>query len=210
MNNFGAVKDKFSRCPAHVFSEGYQFVSFDVVSLFTNVPLHKTVQIILNHVFEEKQISTTLTKRSLKKLILDSCNKTFHKNLELRVDRFQNNFIHFLDIKISDDVFRKSTHTGQYTHFSSFELFIHKTTWIKSLFYRAFKIYSSKTLLDNPIATIKSFMSWNGFPNAVKTCLINRLIKKHATPVTNTNDKPEDVRPKIWIRVPYLGNQGEH
>ena len=52
-------------------------------------------------------------------------------------------------------------------------------------------------------------MSWNGFPNAVKTRLINRLIKKHATPVTNTNDEPEDVRPKIWIRVPYLGNHGE-
>ena len=59
-----------------MFSEGYQFVSFDVVLLFPNVPLHKTVQIILNRVFEEKQISTTSTKRSLKKLILDSCNKT--------------------------------------------------------------------------------------------------------------------------------------
>ena len=135
---------------------------------------------------------------------------SFHKNLEFTVDSFENDFVHFLDIKISadgTDIFRKSTHTGQYTHFSSFEPFIRKTSWIKSLFYCAFKICSSKTLLDNQIATIKSFMSWNGFPNAVKTRLW--LIKKHAMPVTNTNDKPEDVRPKIWIHVPYLGNHGE-
>ena len=42
------------------------------INLFTNVPLKKTVDIIL----KSKLISTTLTKRTLKKLILDSCTKT--------------------------------------------------------------------------------------------------------------------------------------
>ena len=60
----------------HLFTEGYQYVSFDIVSLFTNVPLSRTVNIILDRIFNEKQINTTLTKRSLKKLILDCCNKT--------------------------------------------------------------------------------------------------------------------------------------
>ena len=58
-------------------------------------------------------------------LLLEKFN-SFHnsqKNLKFTVDRFENDFVHFLDIKISCDgtgVYWKSTHTGQYTHFSSF------------------------------------------------------------------------------------------
>ena len=52
------------------------FVLLDVVSLFTNVPLKKTVNIILKRVFNNKEISTTLSKRSLKKLIFGTCQKT--------------------------------------------------------------------------------------------------------------------------------------
>ena len=51
------------------------FVSLDVVSLFTNVPLCKTVDIILKQVYSEKLINT-LSKHSFKKLILDTCQKT--------------------------------------------------------------------------------------------------------------------------------------
>ena len=57
-------------------NEGYKFVSFDVTSLFTNVPLNKTITIILNRIYEQKLIKTTLTKRTLKKLIVDTCTKT--------------------------------------------------------------------------------------------------------------------------------------
>ena len=59
-----------------LFDEGYRFVSFDVVSLFTNVPLKRTIDLVLKRVFDEKLINTTLSKRTLKKLILDSCTKT--------------------------------------------------------------------------------------------------------------------------------------
>ena len=52
------------------------FISLDVASLFTNVPLKKTVNIILKRIYNEKQIPTSLSKRSLKKLILDTCQKT--------------------------------------------------------------------------------------------------------------------------------------
>ena len=65
-------------------SSEYTFISFDVESLFTNVPLKKTVEIILNRVYSEKKISTKLTKRSLKKLLLDACTKiafSFNKKL---------------------------------------------------------------------------------------------------------------------------------
>ena len=157
------------------------------------------IKIILDRVFEHNLISTTLSKRTLKKLILDSCTKTafsfnnqiyeqtegvsmgsalgpvlaniiltefektivsnliksgtikfyrryvddtlalikpsdistvlekfnsFDKNLQFTVDTFSDGVIHFLDILISTentDVYHKSTHTGQYINFTSFE-----------------------------------------------------------------------------------------
>ena len=57
-------------------SDQYVFVSLDIVSLFTNVPLRKTVDIILKRINTDIEITTTLAKRSLKKLILDTCQKT--------------------------------------------------------------------------------------------------------------------------------------
>ena len=69
-DSFEAV-DIIQTKPQELFSEGYNYISFDVVSLFTNVPLDKTIRIILNHVYEEKVLITTLKKRTMKKLILD-------------------------------------------------------------------------------------------------------------------------------------------
>ena len=65
------------------------FGSFDVESLFTNVPLKETIEIILNIVYDEKKISAALSKRSLKKLLLDACTKTafsFNKKLYEQID----------------------------------------------------------------------------------------------------------------------------
>ena len=49
---------------------------FDVESLFTNVPIRKTINVILTRIYNDHTISTNLEKRSLKKLILDICTKT--------------------------------------------------------------------------------------------------------------------------------------
>ena len=53
----------------------------------------------------------------------------FLTNLKFTIDTFPDGVILFLDIKISvdgTDIYCKDTHTGQYTHFSSFEPFSHK------------------------------------------------------------------------------------
>ena len=288
-DSFDAVSN-IRNTPESIFIEGYQFVSIDVESLFTNVPLTRTVNIILDRIYNENQINTTLKKRTLKKLILDCCSKTtfsfnnqlfeqtdgfsmgcslgpvlaniiltefektvvsdlirsgiikfykryvddtlvlikpsdiplvlnkfnqFDKNLKFTVDTFPDGLIHFLDIKISPagtDVYLKNTHTGQYTHFSSFEPFSRKTAWIKSLFHRAVKICSSKKLLNKQINQLKSFMSWNGYPKQVRNLLINKLKHKcnsAASPSSQTSSTDDNL-PKVWIRIPYLGKQGEN
>ena len=81
MNEF-SLKDSFDatkriqNIPDELFEKGYRFVSFDVKSLFTNVPLAKTIGIILNRVYDQKLIETKLKRRSLKKLISNVCKKT--------------------------------------------------------------------------------------------------------------------------------------
>ena len=81
------------------------------------------------------------------------------------VDDLPDGNVHLLDLKITEDgidIFRKNTHTGQYTNFSSFEPFSHKVSWINSLFFRASKICSNASLF-NQIMKIKRFISWNAW-----------------------------------------------
>ena len=41
-----------------LFAEGYEFVSFDVESLFTNVPLQRTLKIIIDRIYNKKLVKT--------------------------------------------------------------------------------------------------------------------------------------------------------
>ena len=73
--SFDAVK-RIQNIPDYLYTDGYRFISFDVKSSFTSIPLKETVEIILNKIYEEKMITTTLKKRTMKKLLLDACIKT--------------------------------------------------------------------------------------------------------------------------------------
>ena len=81
VNEF-SVKDSFdaatriNNIPKDLLESNHKFISFDVESLFTNVPISKTINIILKRIYDDKLISTNLRKRTLKKLILDTCTKT--------------------------------------------------------------------------------------------------------------------------------------
>ena len=46
--------------------ESYQIVSFDVKSLFTNVPLNGTIDILLRRVYIDSKTNTNLMKKELK------------------------------------------------------------------------------------------------------------------------------------------------
>ena len=53
-------------------------VLFDVKSLFTSVPLTETIDIILDRVFNRKEISTVLTKNEIKIVNIMFQKRTFH------------------------------------------------------------------------------------------------------------------------------------
>ena len=81
-NNEFTLKDSFEDVnrihdiPSSLLMNGYKYVSFDVESLFTNVPIKKTIDVILTRIYNDHTIITNLKNHSLKKLILDTCTKT--------------------------------------------------------------------------------------------------------------------------------------
>ena len=284
-----SLKDSFetaerirANIPDALYDEGYVLVSFDVKSLFTNVPLKKTIDVILDRVYNQRLINTKLKKRTLKKLILDTCNKTaflangiiyeqidgvsmgaslgpvlaniimteleravvddlvndgtlkfyaryvddtllmlkpedvdevlqkfnaYHPNLEFTVDKFENCVPHFLDLELHRSgisIYRKDTHTAQFTHFSSFTKWGHKIAWIRSLVNRAKRLCEPSKLAQE-IAKIKKFAAYNGFPKWIVQSVVKRVLQ----PTQRTNHDEDIDQETIYLTFPYIGNQGE-
>ena len=59
---------------------GYQMVSFEVVSLFTNVPLEETVNIRIKRIYDKNEIKTNIPKQEMKELLY-LCTKNAHLTL---------------------------------------------------------------------------------------------------------------------------------
>ena len=141
---------------------------------------------------------------------------SFHPNLKFTVDKFDDDIVHYLDIKIIDnetDIYYKNTYTGQYMHFSTFAPWRIKTAWTKALFHRVVKSCSNEVLLNQQIRKISLFMSWNGFHNYISEALLQRLksnSKKRSdnTSMNDVKNKNEEVS-EIFFRLPYAGIKGE-
>ena len=50
---------------------------FDVVSLFTNVPIDATIDVIITHIYGFEETDTRITKNEMRELIL-LCTKSVH------------------------------------------------------------------------------------------------------------------------------------
>ena len=285
-DSFDAVT-RIHNIPPQLVVQGYRYVSFDVKSLFTNIPLKKVIKIILKRVYDDKQISSNLKPRTLKKLLKDCCTKTpfsfngalyhqidgvsigsplgptlanilmteleddiirplitsdklkfyvryvndtlilakpediplileklnsFRPQIQFTYEEFvDHNDVHFLDIKFDSQgttIYRKSTHTGQYRHYSSFTPWSRKVAWIRALVHRATKICSTQQLLQLEILNIKRFASWNGFPRWICDKLINTYSTSQSSKTTPGGKEPEPTISIIWIRLPFIGQKG--
>ena len=52
-------------------------ISFDVKNLFTNVPLDKTIKIILRKIYQERMLDTNIPQKEMEKLLY-LCTKHVH------------------------------------------------------------------------------------------------------------------------------------
>ena len=69
--------------------ERIQMVSFDVKSPFANVPLETTIDIILRRIYTNHELTTSLTKKEMKELLLlctKNLNFTFSGQIFIQVD----------------------------------------------------------------------------------------------------------------------------
>ena len=84
-----STKDFITKMKTVKPPDGYEMISFDVVSLFTNVPLEKTIDIIIKKVYKEKLIKTKIKANKLRALLL-LCTKeghfTFNDEIYQQVD----------------------------------------------------------------------------------------------------------------------------
>ena len=72
-----STKEFIQRLKSKSIDPNYDMVSFDVTSLFTNVPLNYTIEVILDKIFKEKLITTKLSRDNFKQL-LELCTKEMH------------------------------------------------------------------------------------------------------------------------------------
>ena len=71
-----------------VIPSSYKLVSFDVKSLFTNVPLDRTIDIILKRIYDKHEITTNIGRKEMKDLItLCTKNVLFTFNNEIYQQR---------------------------------------------------------------------------------------------------------------------------
>ena len=223
--------------PKDLLESNHKFISFNIESLFTNIPIpiSKIINIILKRIYDDKFISINLRKRTLKKLILDTCTKTTFtfnnklyeqkdgvsmgsslgpvlKNLKFTVDLFDKETPHFLDLELSPDglsVFRKDTNTGLYVNFNSYVPWSFRVSWIPSLVSRAHAICKPDKL-KLEINLIKKFASWNDFLKTIASAIINRSLNNDdKTDQANDSDPNTDTDvTTIYFRMPYFGDKG--
>ena len=66
---------------------------------------------------------------------------------------------------------------------------------------------------NNQINKIKRFSSWNGFPTKIRNFLIKvlkaKLCNDNNITLHANNENNDDSVPKIWLKLPHLGRQGE-
>ena len=55
----------------------FKLISFDVTSLFTNVPLDFTIDVILKRIYDNNEVNTNMLKQQMRNLLL-LCAKNMH------------------------------------------------------------------------------------------------------------------------------------
>ena len=97
---------------------------------------------------------------------------TFHKNIKFTYELEINNKISFLDVllirkndTLETTIYRKSTNNGVHLHWNSFAPKNWKRSTLRSILARAYKICSTKELLDEELKHIeREFIEVNRYP----------------------------------------------
>ena len=133
---------------------------------------------------------------------------SLHPNIQFTMEEEEDCTLPFLDVRLTrenhtltTEVYRKSTHSGVYTHFTSFIPFHFKSQLISTLLHRAYQICSSYELLHREYERIRVMLMNNGYTSDYILSAIERFMLKKYTkypPVVGPQPK------ELYLRVPYL------
>ena len=83
LNDSSDVASKTRNISPQLFDNDYIFASFDMTSLFTNVPLNRTFNVVLDCVYNENLVNINLRKRTLKMRIKGICSNSIYGKQEI-------------------------------------------------------------------------------------------------------------------------------
>ena len=145
---------------------------------------------------------------------------TFHKNIKFTYELEINNKFSFLDVllirkndTLETTIYRKSTNNGVYLHWDSFAPKNWKLSTLRSILARAYKICSTKELLDEELKCIeREFIEINGYPKWI----VNQLKEEwklaneqyHRNIETNIDSNTVATTTHMLV-LPYKGEKGE-
>ena len=72
-----STKDFIGKVKSKEVPNGYQMVSFDVKSLFTNVSLDRTIDTVLRRIYDKHELQTSIRRSEMKELLI-LCTKNVH------------------------------------------------------------------------------------------------------------------------------------
>ena len=95
-----------------------------------------------------------------------------HPNIKFTTEIESNQSLNFLDLtlkhqngRITTQTYRKPTHTGQGTNFSSFIDHLFKINSVKTLLYRAYSTCSTWFAFDEELEYLFAYFCMNKYPN---------------------------------------------
>ncbi len=147
---------------------------------------------------------------------------TIHPNISFTIEH-EDEFgkIPFLDLLIMKNVkrdgtkelsicvYRKPTHSGVYTHFSSFIPLRLKRNLIWNAFERAYKICSDHELLHRELEDLKRMFMRNGYNEEYVYDVMRKFLDTKYPTVETKREKEGPEQYKIYISLPYLGEASE-
>ena len=137
-----------------------------------------------------------------------------HPHIKFTREIEENKSLNFLDLtlrhdggRITTETYRKPTHTGQGTNYSSCIDHIFKLNAIKTLLHRAYATTSTWMDLHREITYLISYFSMNKYPKSIIMNHINSFLDRTLNPPT----RPSIVQKKrVYVRFQYLGPLSFH
>ena len=148
---------------------------------------------------------------------------SLHPNMRFTMEHEVLDRLAFLDLMLIKDrnnnrleitVYRKPTHSGVFTHFTSFVPYPFKVGLINTLLSRAYRICSNWILFHHEIERLKNMLMMNGYTSQLFESKLNVFLNNRFIESSNDNDEEESGcnkvfgpdQFKVYIELPYIGD----